>query len=70
MDTNRVDVSHKIFNDYFDLPIHQEGEVIVPYIHAADTVRAIRDVVLDNRLPVNYITEVSIIIACTYTHVF
>ena len=58
VDTTRVDISHKIFNDYFDLPIHQEGEVIVHYNDSVRAVEAIQEMVVENKLPVNYITEV------------
>ena len=55
IDTTRVDISYRIFNDYFvDLPIHQGGEIIV---HYNDSVR-VMDIVVENKLPVNYITEV------------
>lgn len=56
--SNRVDNSYLIFNDYFELPIHQEGEVIVDYQYSVQAVEAIRDEILKERHPVNYITEV------------
>lgn len=56
--TTRVDKSYLIFNDFHELPIHQESEIIVPYSDTVELVRIIRDVVLANNLPVNYITEV------------
>lgn len=59
-ETVRVDKSYLIFNDYFELPIHQESEIIVPYEHSVALVQTIRDVVLNNRFPVDYITEVSL----------
>jgi len=59
-DTVRVDKSYNIFNDYFHLPVHQEGEVVVPYAHAAEAVRAVENVVLRGRHPVNYMTEVQL----------
>ena len=58
IDTHRVDKSYLILNDPFELPIHQEGEVIVDYQFSVPMVKAIRDVVLTERHPVNYITEV------------
>lgn len=58
----RVDKSYLIFNDFFELPIHQESEIIVPYEYSAELVQTIRDVVLTNKFPVDYITEV-----CMYT---
>ena len=57
-DTTRVDVSYNIFNDHFDLPIHQEGEVIFHYNDTVRAIEAIRDVVIEKNIPVNYITEV------------
>ena len=57
--TNRVDNSYLILNDYFELPIHQEGEVVVEYKYCVQTVRAIRDLVVKDKHPVNYITEVN-----------
>ena len=57
-DTVRVDKSYNIFNDFFHLPVHQEGEVVVPYSHAAEAVRAIESEVLIHQHPVNYMTEV------------
>ena len=57
-DTERVDISYNIFNDYFDLPIHQEGEVIVHYNDSVRAVEAITNVVIKEDIPVNYITEV------------
>lgn len=56
--TTRVDKSYLIFNDFHELPIHQESEIIVPYSDTVELVRIIRDVVLANNFPVNYITEV------------
>ena len=58
IDTTRIDVSYNIFNDYFDLPIHQEGEVIVHYNDSVRAVEAIKNVVIKEDIPVNYITEV------------
>ena len=55
----RVDKSYKIFNDYFDLPIHQEGEIVVRYKDTETAVRRIQQLVIDQSIPVNYITEVS-----------
>lgn len=60
IDTDRTDISYRIFNDYFDLPIHAEGEVIVEYKYAVEAVQTLRDLVVENEYPVNYITEVSI----------
>lgn len=60
-ETLRVDKSYCIFNDYFELPIHQESEIIVPFEHSVELVQTIRDVVLTNNFPVDYITEVLII---------
>ena len=57
-DTTRVDVSYNIFNDYFDLPIHQEGEVIIHYNDTVRAIEAIQHVVIEKDIPVNYITEV------------
>lgn len=57
-DTVRVDKSYTVFNHYFDLPVHQGSEIFVPYEDAAEAVRTIRDVVVKNRFPVNYVTEV------------
>lgn len=56
--TTRVDKSYLIFNDFHELPIHQESEIIVPYSDTVELVQIIRDVVLANNFPVNYITEV------------
>ena len=56
--THRVANSYEIFNDYFELPIHQEAEIIVKYRHTVEAVRAVQSVVIDNQYPVNYITEV------------
>ena len=61
MTTTRVDNSYLIFNDFFELPIHQESEIIVPYSDSVRLVETIRDVVLEKNIPVNYITEVSIL---------
>ena len=46
-------------NDHFELPIHQEGEVIVAYKDCVETVQTIKDVIIRENHPVNYITEVS-----------
>ena len=62
----RVDISYNIFNDHFDLPIHQEGEVIVHYNDTGAALRAIQDVVIKNNLPVNYMTEVNCITRIAY----
>lgn len=58
MTTRRVDKSYLIFNDHFDLPIHQESEIIVPYKDSVELVKTIRDLVIEENFPVNYITEV------------
>ena len=60
-DTQRVDNSFLILNDFFELPIHQEGEVIVAYEHCVSVVNAIKDVIISEQHPVNYITEVQIV---------
>ena len=65
-ETLRVDKSYRIFNDYFELPIHQESEIIVPFEHSVELVQTIRDVVLTNNFPVDYITEVLIIMKVYY----
>ena len=65
-ETLRVDKSYCIFNDYFELPIHQESEIIVPFEHSVELVQTIRDVVLTNNFPVDYITEVLIIMKVYY----
>ena len=56
--THRVDKSYEIFNDYFELPIHQAGEITVDYNHTVEAVRAVERLVKDNQFPVNCITEV------------
>ena len=58
IDTYRVDKSYLILNDYFELPVHQEGEVLVDYQYTVDAVKAVRDVIVKNNHYVNYITEV------------
>ena len=62
INTDRTDISYRIFNDYFDLPIHAEAEVIVEYKYAVEAVQTLRDLVVENEYPVNYITEVSIVL--------
>jgi len=57
MTTHRIQNSYLILNDHFELPVHQEGEVLVDYQYSADVVRAVRDVAVNH--PVNYITEVN-----------
>ena len=57
---HRIDISYKILNNYFDLPVHQSGEVMVPLANAADAIRTASDVVIDNQIPVNFITEVGL----------
>ena len=69
VDTYRVDNSYLILNDHFELPTHQEGEVIVDYQYCVQAVEAIRKVILDERHPVNYITEVNIHCYIHYSHV-
>jgi len=61
MDTDRTDISYRIFNDYFDLPIHAEAEIIVDYKDTVAAIETLRDVILENEFPVNYITEVNIV---------
>ena len=56
--TIRVDKSYLIFNIFHEIPIHQESEIIVPFEHSVELVQIIRDVVLTNKFPVNFITEV------------
>ena len=58
--TKRVDKSYLIFNDHFELPIHQESEIIVPFKDSVALVETIRDLVIRENIPVNYITEVYI----------
>ena len=60
-ETVRVDQSYLIFNDFFELPVHQESEIIVAYEHTVELVETIREVVLTNNFPVDYITEVIMI---------
>ena len=54
----RVDKSYLIFNNFFEIPIHQESEIIVPFEHSVELVQTIRDIVLTNKFPVNFFTEV------------
>lgn len=61
VDTDRTDISYRIFNDYFDLPIHAEAEIIVDYKDTVAAIETLRDVILENEFPVNYITEVNIV---------
>ena len=56
--SSRTDISYRIFNDYFDLPIHQESEIIVNYEDTVPAILALKQVIIDNSFPVNYITEV------------
>ena len=56
--SDRTDISYRIFNDYFDLPIHQESEIIVNYEDTVPAILALSQVIIDNSFPVNYITEV------------
>ena len=56
--TIRVDKSYLVFNIFHEIPIHQESEIIVPFEHSVELVQIIRDVVLTNKFPVNFITEV------------
>ena len=58
-DTIRVDNSYKIFNDYFDLPIHQEGEVVIHYNDSKRAVNILKEVIVNEKIPVNYMTEVN-----------
>ena len=58
IDTTRTDISYKIFNDYFELPVHAEAEIIVEYKDTVAAIETLRDVIRDNNFPVNYITEV------------
>ena len=57
-DTTIVDVSYKIFNDHFSLPIHAESEIYVHYNDTVPAIRAIQEAVVTQKIPVNYITEV------------
>ena len=57
--SHRIENSYLILNDHFELPIHQEGEVIVAYKDCVETVKTIKDVIIRENHPVNYITEVS-----------
>lgn len=73
IDTDRTDISYRIFNDYFDLPIHAEAEVIVEYKYAVEAVQTLRDLVVEHEYPVNYITEVSVVLtmfSCISVHLF
>ena len=56
--TTTVDVSHKIFQEHYSLPIHAESEIYVHYNDTVPAIRAIQEVVRAQRIPVNYITEV------------
>ncbi len=56
--TVRVDNSYLILNDYFELPVHQEGEILVDFKDSVEALEAVRDVVIEGNFPVNYITEV------------
>ena len=59
LNTVRVDNSYLILNNYFELPVHQEGEVLVDYKYSVEVLEAVRDVVIKGNFPVNYITEVN-----------
>ena len=56
--THRIDKSYEIFNIYFELPVHQVGEIIVDYNHTVEAVRAVERVVKENQFPINHVTEV------------
>lgn len=58
-DSDRTDISYRIFNDYFELPIHADAEIIVDYKDTVAAVQTLRDVIIDSEFPVNYVTEVS-----------
>lgn len=59
---NRVDTSYKVFNIPHYFPIHNEGELVVSRKDCPAAVRELQKMVLEEKIPLNYIVEVSILI--------
>lgn len=56
---NRVDTSHKVFNIPHNFPIHNEAEMVVGIEDCAAAIQELKAFVEEERVPLNYITEVS-----------
>ena len=57
---NRVDVSYRVFNIPHYFPVHHETELILGVDDCADGVRALKWVVEEFDIPLNFLTEVSL----------
>ena len=55
---NRVDKSYGVLNIPHQFPVHNEGELVVPIEKCADSIRELRKFVLEEKIPLNYLTEV------------
>ena len=59
--TNRIDVSHRVFNipNYF--PNHNEAELVVGIEDCAPAIKELKVFVEEEHIPLNYITEVCVL---------
>ena len=63
---NRVDVSYKVFNIPSYFPNHNEAEVVLKLKDCVPAIRELKKFVEEENIPLNFITEVSLI--KTYLH--
>ena len=56
---NRVDVSHQVFNIPHHFPRHYETEVVVGIADCALAIMELQDLISEEQIPVNFLTEVS-----------
>ena len=55
-----MDTSYKVFNIPHYFPIHNEGELIVSMEDCPAAIRELQRMVLEEKIPLNYIVEVGI----------
>ena len=67
-DYNRVDLSHNVFNLPHYIPRHHEAEVIVGIEDCSPAITELRALTLEEKMPVNFITEVSVCVVRPAQH--
>ena len=63
---DRVDVSYNVLQVPHKLPLHWEGEVVLPVVGCAEAIRELRHVVKEYAIPVNMPVEVSVLSMIIY----
>ena len=55
---DRIDKSYRVFNIPHYFPVHNEGEVVVDLKDCVAAIRELKRFVIEEDIPLNYITEV------------